>query len=794
MPEQDFKIKIGTAVELRALRELEASLQKQIVQLRALGQSGTAAFKQLEAQLTSVQQEVGQISMFKKLSAEAMGAASRIPVLGEAMRALNGSLGPVSVALGGVAAALAMGKKALNEYAQAEENMAALDAVLAQNGRLTDEYREKLQALAGQMQANTAIADDQWLNVLMKLTQFGADESNIGRYTEAVKNLAGIIGGDIESAAVLFAKAMQGNYDMLGRYGIRIEKTGDKVKDMDRLMELVAQRGGGVLEARAQTLNGKFRQLGNAISDTWEALGRGIAKTGTVQKVLDVLSGSFEYWAEALGGPIEKVGELTNKIGELSNEEEASRKSAEGMADSLKKVEDASASTTKQLTSQITEIKRLRQAQDEIDDASMALEIAGVDADTGLTDIEKLQKKSGIRSRYDQQKHNRAQAADEEIVSATRSAMSDRYRARNVSISDVRTQQRRVKDATDLDEQETAGRQKAAGLTSNREQLEKRLAELRGKINSSSTGGAYGSINVDNLVTPQELEEMRRQAAQLETLAAKLAAVEQAANDAVAAVVAERKEKGLGSGEAEAEVLKDVEKKDVKARTDIDNANLADAEKIRLLHEEIALREKLYELKTGAARISDDSGIAKAEKSAADRQASEQRKTRRQQVNQLLDTEKDLAKRKQLADELQGLEFADIDAANVDPVVREQQKKQYTGNRAFAEKQQAARQQQKERNQLLDSAGKVGDRGVSGAVIQTVIDRARSEAGPGGGEITDKELSQQLLPALTQAFAQANAAHDKRTAALIQSIINSVKDSLQKSINLANSQSANNRP
>jgi hypothetical protein len=777
---QNINYKISATVELRAMRELEASLQKQLVQLKAMGQAGTDAYRKIETQLSSVQSSLGQKSMFSKIGSEVMSTAGKIPVLGESMRGLNGAAGIASAGLVGFTATLAAGKKALNEYALAEENMAALDAVLAQRGQLTDEYRIKLQGLASTMQAVTAIADDQWLSVLMKLTQFGADESNIGQYADAVKNLAGIIGGDIQTAAVLFAKAMQGNYDALGHYGIRIEKTGDKVKDMNRLTEQLAQRGGGVLEARAQTLSGQFRQLGNVISDTWEAMGCGIAKTGVLQAYLEAASNGIQAFGNFLGGPIEKVGELTNKIGELSNEEEASRKSAEGMAASLKKVEEASAKTTDKLTAQIAEIRRLQQAQDELDNAGMALELAQVDADTKLTDVEKLQKKSGIRSRYDRQKYDRAQAADQEVINTTQLAMDDRRRARNVSINDVKTQRRRASDATDLDKRESTAR---AGLVKSQKNLAK-LQENLAEIQSGDLGNRLGT----------SYEEFLDQYNALQRSIADAKKNLEYHQGVVKSVTGERKEKGLGSGEAEAKVLKDIEEKDLKARTEIDQDNLADAEKIRLLREEIALREKLYDLKTKTAKIGNDSGIATAEKSAADRQASEQRRTRRQQLNQQLDTEKDPAKRKRLADELQGLEFADINAANVDPVVREQQKKQYTDNRAFAEKQQTAQQQQKERNQLLDSAGKVGDRGISGQVIQTVVDRARSEAGPGGSEITDEELSGQLVPALTQAFQEANAAHDKRTAALIQSIINSVKDSLQKSINLANSQSANNRP
>jgi hypothetical protein len=213
-----------------------------------------------------------------RLKSELLGTIEKIPVLGGVMRAANGAAGPFSVALVGAGVALGVLKKSIAEFAANQQGVAALDAALAQSGQLTDAYREKLQALAGQMQERTAIAGAEWLQVLLKLTQFGAKESNIGQYTTAVKNLAGVIGGDINSAAVLFAKAMQGNYDALKRYGISITKTGDLTKDLDRLMTQLAQRGSGILEARARSLSGQFKQLGLSMADFFSAIGRGTAQ------------------------------------------------------------------------------------------------------------------------------------------------------------------------------------------------------------------------------------------------------------------------------------------------------------------------------------------------------------------------------------------------------------------------------------------------------------------------------------------------------------------------------------
>jgi hypothetical protein len=79
--------------------------------------------------------------------------------------------------------------------------------------------------------------------------------------------LAGIIGGDIVSAAEMFSKAMSGQFEMFTRLGIRIEKTGTQTEQLNALMLQLAQKGGGVLEAQSKTLTGQWQQLTNSVSD-----------------------------------------------------------------------------------------------------------------------------------------------------------------------------------------------------------------------------------------------------------------------------------------------------------------------------------------------------------------------------------------------------------------------------------------------------------------------------------------------------------------------------------------------
>ncbi|MDR1192190.1 MAG: hypothetical protein LBK60_11115, partial [Verrucomicrobiales bacterium] len=605
--------KINPVVDLRALKAAEDSLAKQLSLLQATGQTGSAAYKRIAAELGAVQAKMKDMGTLNRGWNEILGFAERIPVVGSVMRGLNGATGVLSKGFIGLGVAAMAAKKGLNEYAKSEEKVAGLDAVLAQNGLLTDEYRVKLQELAVQMQKSTAIATSQWYGVMQKLTQFGADDNNIGRYAEAVKNLAGVIGGDVETAAAIFSKALQGNLDALGRYGIHIVKTGDQTKDLDLLMQQLAQRGGGVLEARARSLNGQFRQLGNTIGDFFASIGRGTAQTGILQRTLDVFIKGFEYWAEKLGGPVEQLAGLTNKVRALSGATERSKEAADEMAAGFKRIGDASEKAVKELDRQTAAIKRLQSAQDELDDANMALELAKLDADDKIAEPDKLRQRAAIRERYARQKVDRANAADQETIAKTEGAMKQGEQQRRQSINKVDTQRERAREAAALDEDEGAAGARLQATLDALAATEKELAAMQEE--RARRRVTYGP-SYTNLTPEEERDEaaLRARLKQQQGLRDRY----QGEMDGYAQT---RKAQGLASGAVEREALKDAEKEDVTARTKIDKENLARAATIKQLTEEIALREKLYTIKSKTEEVKVGADVNKAQAAANKKQA-----------------------------------------------------------------------------------------------------------------------------------------------------------------------------
>jgi hypothetical protein len=376
-----MQIIFATKAELEGAKQTEAQLQRQIGQAKVLGKD----YKDLEGQLKNVQ---GVLANAKTPHGGMFaGVAERIremvpgleSITGAAAKLASGPLGAIAFGLTALAGAADTAKEALNEYGQAEEKVAGLDAALAQTGQLTEEYREKLQELADQLQDTTGVADEQWFDVLKRLTQFGANSTNIEKYSDAVKDLAGLMEGDVQTAAALFAKAMQGHFEAFSRYGIVVEDGGTKTEKLNKLMEQLAARGGGQLEARSHTLNGQLQQLGNSVRNFLEAIGGVIARTGILQSVLSSITTAFQFWGRMIGSVIPKLEDLHNAAKKTTDRLEEGEKAAKEYALQLQGIEEEATKAAAALDKTITRIHALNRAQDEITDAKLALELAKID-------------------------------------------------------------------------------------------------------------------------------------------------------------------------------------------------------------------------------------------------------------------------------------------------------------------------------------------------------------------------------------------------------------------------------
>lgn len=359
---------------------------QQITALSRAAAQGNAAAAEALNKLQAVQSTTTESSAALAAGARELNAGLHAATA--TTEAKSAALARLAVAGAAVTAAFAVAKHAVEAFAEKQQAVVSLDAALANQGLLVDEVRVKYQGLADELESLTNIDDQKWINALATLSKFDAKPEQIEAYADAVKNLAGFIGGDVESAAFMFGKAMQGNFAMLQRYGIQVDESATQTEKLNQVMEQLAQRGGGQLEARAKSLSGGFAGLKIATGNLWEGFGNLISRSHVVEVALNVISGSINGLASLFPTLTEKVGDLENKfrgaggaVGEMADSVETAQK----------KIKEATDEANASLEKQIKNIIRLRALNDSLNDQDTAGKLAGVDAKEAKGELQPYQ-------------------------------------------------------------------------------------------------------------------------------------------------------------------------------------------------------------------------------------------------------------------------------------------------------------------------------------------------------------------------------------------------------------------
>jgi hypothetical protein len=385
MSDQGVEIKISTVAELTALRELEQELQKAVVAARAFG--NTALAGQKEEELKAIQAQLSQFTTGDKLQAELKGFVDKIPLVGEGVRALNGAFGVFAKGALVAAGALQVAKQAVEAFAEKETEVARLNQALANSGQYSAAASLQVQELAGQFEKLTGLDDGKFINVARTLLQFGAKRENLEKYTQGVVDLAGVMGGDVEQAAFLFAKAMQGSTEMLTRYGIQIDTNRSQLEQLDQLMQQAAQRGGGQLTATQGTLRRGFTDLTHATGDWFVGVGSLIAQTGILQRSLHILAEMVRFFsfsdavkpAKDFQNSLEGVGESAEQV---ATKLEAAKTAGTALAQlTLETLATSAEDTRAEFEALTATIQATEQAELALSQAQTALDLAQIDED-----------------------------------------------------------------------------------------------------------------------------------------------------------------------------------------------------------------------------------------------------------------------------------------------------------------------------------------------------------------------------------------------------------------------------
>jgi hypothetical protein len=327
------------------------------------------------------------------------------------LSAIIGLSPKASLALAALTGGVLAAAKALKEFGQTEEVVRGLQQAMAQNGEYTDALNEKYQDLAASLQSATNIADEKWLKVLKELTQHGSLSNRIEKDVAAVKNLAGILDGDLESATLGISKALEGNFEMFSRWGLVVDEAATQAEKLDQLYKQLAEKGGGQLEASAGSLNGQFRGLKNSFNDLFESIGQRISDMGGLQVVFYGLGTTLEFVANKLGHVIPPLDALSRATKRQANAVIDAERYNRNYADSLKDMERFSNAASAALDNQRQKIRDVARMEQELADAQMQKKFAEIDAleklgpgRGGISKEESIRRKSVVRNSTEDKK------------------------------------------------------------------------------------------------------------------------------------------------------------------------------------------------------------------------------------------------------------------------------------------------------------------------------------------------------------------------------------------------------
>ena len=149
------------------------------------------------------------------------------------------------------------------------------------------------------MQQLTMFGDEAILGVMASIGAFTDNEEAILKSTQATIDMASALGMDLKGAGDLVAKTLGSTTNALTRYGVTVTGAVGSTERLESMTRGVANLWGGMASAEADTYTGKMAQMSNAIGDTMEVLGEGLAPV--ITEIAYVIKAGAEALSEFIG-------------------------------------------------------------------------------------------------------------------------------------------------------------------------------------------------------------------------------------------------------------------------------------------------------------------------------------------------------------------------------------------------------------------------------------------------------------------------------------------------------------
>jgi len=201
-------------------------------------------------------------------------------------RAALGEFAKIAAKVGIAAgAALAgMAAKAVHAFGVQEKVERSLVEAMKAHGEAGDILLPKLRALAGAIQDETGVGDENTLSRMAQLRLLGVQTDALGDAAKGVIALTHAGMGE-EAATRAMAGATMGNYEALTRYIPALRQTTDQSEKARIVADFLA-KSYAAQKGELNTVSGQFQALKGRIGDVWEEVGSAISKNGALTETL----------------------------------------------------------------------------------------------------------------------------------------------------------------------------------------------------------------------------------------------------------------------------------------------------------------------------------------------------------------------------------------------------------------------------------------------------------------------------------------------------------------------------
>lgn len=161
----------------------------------------------------------------------------------------------------------------MEEAAAAQAEVVRLEQTLKQLGLAHDGVTESMLEYSDALKAKTAFDDDDITHLQGTILAMTGNLDAVKKLTPAVLDLARATGTNIDAAAKMFSKSVEGS-EGLKRLGITIGDTADETERFNKVYDAINAKYGGQAAAWADTDAGKMEKLKMSFDDLGKIIGK----------------------------------------------------------------------------------------------------------------------------------------------------------------------------------------------------------------------------------------------------------------------------------------------------------------------------------------------------------------------------------------------------------------------------------------------------------------------------------------------------------------------------------------